>query len=403
MSRITPPHILTLVLLGALSSIPMNIYLPSLPAMAEYFDTSYAVMQLTLTGYLALTAVAQFIVGPLSDRYGRRPVLLIALIIFIVASIGCASSTSLGAFFFFRGCQAVVATGIALTRTIIRDQFATGKSASLIGYVTMGMAMAPMLAPLVGGLTQESFGWQGNFWILTIAGLFVFLLAWLDMGETNSRKSASFRAQFKHYPELFRSRRFWGYALTSSFSSATFFALLGAAPLVGKVAYGLSPAQLGAYFIFTPLGYLIGNGISGAYTQRVGLYRMITVGTALTLSGMSCAVFALLAGFTHPMAFFAFTLFIGLGNGISLPSSNTGVMTVRADLAGTASGIAAALMTMGGAAFANLSGWLIGDGRSALPLAICIVLTATFAFVAALVTVAFERKAHPDEFANSGL
>lgn len=371
----------------------MNIYLPSLPAMTEYFGTSYAVMQLTLTGYLALTAVAQLFVGPLSDRYGRRPVLLAAMAIFILASIGCANATTLWAFFLFRGIQAVVATGIVLTRTMIRDQYSTEKSASLIGYVTMGMALAPMMAPYIGGITQESIGWQGNFWILAIAGLFVITLAWFDMGETNKTKSASFGAQFKHYPFLFSSRRFWGYSLTASFSSATFFALLGAAPLVGAVAYGLSPAQLGAFFIITPLGYLLGNGISGAYTERVGINQMIIIGTTFTAVGMSGAVIALLLGFTHPIAFFGFTIFIGFGNGISLPSANVGLMSVRADLAGTASGVAAALMTLGGATFATLSGWLIGDGSSALPLAICIVSASILAVSTAIYTVRAENRA----------
>ena len=203
----TPPHIITLVSLAGMSALSMNIFLPSLPGMTAYFDTSYAIMNLSISMYLAVTAVLQLFIGPISDRVGRRPVVLISFSIFFIATIGCLVSTSIEIFLFFRMLQAFIVTGMVLSRAIVRDIVENEKAASMIGYVTMGMAIVPMFAPAIGGFLNDLFGWKANFSMLLIIGVVIAIFAFFDLGETNKNIAQGFSKQFKEYPELFKSKR----------------------------------------------------------------------------------------------------------------------------------------------------------------------------------------------------
>lgn len=390
--RYTPPHITTLVLIASLGSISLSIFLASLPEMARYFDVPYSLMQLAITGYLALTSIAHLLLGPISDRYGRRPVMLTSIILFIIVTIGAVMVTSFEAFIVFRVLQSVIVSGLVLSRTIVRDLVAREQAASMIGYVTMGMALAPMMAPPLGGYLAQLFGWQSNFHFLSLFGVVVFIVCWFDLGETNKNKMSSFAAQLKAYPNLLKSRRFWGYGLTAAFSAGTFFAYLGGAPFVGSEIYGLTSAQIGSYLMLTPVGYMIGNGISGRYTNTYGIYKMITVGIIITALGMTGSLICVLAGWDHPLAFFLFTISIGLGNGMTLPSANAGMLDVRPELAGSASGLGGALMTLGGAAFSTLSGMLLTASSGPAPLILCIILAAVLALICALYTIRIEKQ-----------
>jgi DHA1 family bicyclomycin/chloramphenicol resistance-like MFS transporter len=142
---------LTIVLMAASAAMTMNIFLPSLTAISVEFNTSYSTAQLVLSGYLGVTAVVQLIIGPLSDRFGRRPVILVAYLFFMAGSLICAMAPSMEVLLFGRLVQAASATSMALARAIIRDLFTRSKAASMIGYVTMAMAIGPMIAPILGG------------------------------------------------------------------------------------------------------------------------------------------------------------------------------------------------------------------------------------------------------------
>ncbi|MFT4702207.1 MAG: DHA1 family bicyclomycin/chloramphenicol resistance-like MFS transporter, partial [Yoonia sp.] len=217
LDRTTPPHILTLILLAGIGALNMSIFLPSLNAMTEYFDTSYAVMQISLSGYLAMTALLQIFVGPISDKIGRRSVLLVSLSIFIIASIGAYLSTSVEMFLGFRMLQATVAISLVLSRTIVRDMVPQDQAASMIGYVTMGMALVPMVGPMIGGALEQIFDWHASFAVLTVSGIIVLALCYFDLGETVQDGGLGFREQIRSYPALFASPRFWGYALCAAF------------------------------------------------------------------------------------------------------------------------------------------------------------------------------------------
>ena len=219
----------------------------------------------------------QLVLGPLSDRFGRRPVLLTCFSVFLVATVGCLLAPTIEVFLAFRMAQAVIASGIALSRAIVRDMVPADQAASLIGYVTMGMSLVPMVSPMIGGWLDETFGWQSVFVLMLAFGVAVTALMALDLGETNLRPSSSFVAQFRAYPELMRSQRFWGYSLTAALTSGAFFSLLGGGPWVATDLLGMSPSSLGFHFGFISVGYLIGNFLSGRYATRVGLNRMMLV------------------------------------------------------------------------------------------------------------------------------
>jgi len=394
--RRTPPHITTLVVIVATSALPINIFLASLPAMADYYDTPYSLIQFTVTGYLALTGLAQLFIGPISDRFGRRPVMLAALILFILASLGAATAPTFEIFMVFRCLQAVMVTGHVIARASVRDLVAREKAASVLGYVTMGMALAPMLAPPIGGFLSDLFGWQSSFYALAVAGCITLVFVFFDQGETNRHKSANFSEQFRAYPELLTSRRFWGYSLTLVFASGAFFAYLGGAPFVGHEFYGLTSSQVGLYLSITPLGYMIGNGISGRFASYFGLYRMILTGSLSKLIIMSMTLVTAWIGVQHPLGFFGFTFAIGLGNGMILPSANAGVLDVRPALAGSAAGLSGALMTFGGAGLSALSGFLLSETSGAYPLIYCILGSSTLCVLCALYTISIEKQVRGD-------
>lgn len=368
LDRTTPPHIVTLILIAGISALNMSIFLPSLTAMTAYFQTDYATMQYALSGYLAMTAVLQILIGPVSDKIGRRPVVLGSLIIFVIASIGTYLATSITVFLFFRMLQAAVATGIALSRAVVRDMVPQNQAASMIGYVTMGMALVPMVGPMIGGGLDELFGWHATFVFLTLCGIGVLAIAYFDQGETLAAGGMSFRDQFRSYPELFASPRFWGYALCAAFASGAFFALLGGASFIAGTVFGLSPLWSGVALGAPAIGYATGNFISGRFSVKMGINPMALIGTSIIIVGLGSSLILGLIGIQHPLIFFGFCTFLGLGNGIALPNVTAGLLSVRPHLAGTASGLGGALMVGGGAALAQYASTLLNPETGALPM-----------------------------------
>lgn len=385
LDRSTPPHIVTLILIAGISALNMSIFLPSLTAMTDYFQTDYATMQFSLSGYLAMTAVLQIFIGPVSDKIGRRPVVIGSMMIFVLASIGTYFATSITVFLVFRMLQAAVATGLVLSRAVVRDMVPQNQAASMIGYVTMGMALVPMVGPMIGGALDELFGWHATFLFLTICGVGVLAISYFDQGETLTDGGMSFHDQLRSYPELFASPRFWGYALCAAFASGAFFALLGGASFIAGTVFGLSPLWSGIALGAPAIGYAMGNFLSGRYSVRFGINRMAIVGTAIIIAGLGTSLALGLVGIQHPLIFFGFCSFLGLGNGIALPNVTAGLLSVRPHLAGTASGLGSALMVGGGAALAQYASTLLNTETGVLPLQWLMFSTA----VASLLCVLF--------------
>lgn len=391
LDRTTPPHISTLILLAAVPALSMNMFLPSIPAMADHFSVDYKVMQLSVSLYLAVTAVLQLLIGPLSDRYGRRPIILWGVTIFIIATLGCILSPNATMFLAFRMLQAVIATGMALSRAVVRDMVPGAEAASMIGYVTMGMSISPMIGPFFGGVLDTYFGWQATFWVLLILGVMLLAITWTDLGETSTTQNTSFVAQFKQYPELFLSRRFWGYALSATFGSGTFFAYLGGAPFIGEKLFHMNPIWMGLSFGAVSVGYMIGNFISGRFSTRVGINRMILFGCAIMTCGISCSLFLFYLGFGSSIVFFAFMPSVGVGNGMVLPNANAGMLSVRPSLAGSAAGLGGAMQVGGGAAIAAFSGFLLSTETGAFPLLWLMLISGALGLVAITYVIHRER------------
>jgi DHA1 family bicyclomycin/chloramphenicol resistance-like MFS transporter len=382
--RTSPPHVATLVLLAGMSAMVMNIFLPSLPSMTEYFETEYRVMQRSVSFFLGVSAILQIVIGPISDNIGRRPVILWGLVIFLIATLGCIYAPTAEIYLFFRMCQAIVAVAMVLSRAIIRDLYSQDQSASMIGYVTMGMAVVPMLSPILGGILDEFFGWKANFWTLFALGALTLWLVWSDLGETKAVSGKSLRAQFADYPELLRSPRFWGYALASAFCSGSFFAYLGGAPFVGSVVFGLQPTQLGLYFGAPAIGYFFGNFLTGRYAVRFGINRMVLWGCFANAAGTFLSLILFYTGHETALVFFGMMTIVGLGNGLVIPNSAAGMLSVRPHLAGTASGLGGAIMIGGGAALSDQVGVLLTPTSGAYPLLYMMLATALAGIVSIL-------------------
>lgn len=385
--RTTPPHIITLVLLSGVSALNMSIFLPSLSNMADYFDTNYATMQISVSGYLAATAVLQIFIGPISDKFGRRRVVLWSIALFVAATIGAMLATSVEIFLAFRMLQAVVATTMVLTRAIVRDMFSQDQSASVLGYVVMGMALVPMVGPMIGGAIDQLFNWQAVFGFLALSGAAVFALCLFDQGETVRGGGMGFTDQLRTYPELFTSPRFWGYALTAAFGSGAFFALLGGASFISSNIFGLSPVWAGVALGAPAIGYAAGNGLSGKYAMRFGIDHLALIGTIVTLIGLSMSLIVTLFGYSHPLLFFGFMTFLGMGNGLMMPNTAAGLLSVRPHLAGTASGLGSALLIGGGAALSQLAGYILTEESGTLPLQWLMVITSILALLSMLFVI----------------
>lgn len=366
-NRKTPPHILTLVAIAGLAALTMNIFLPSLPEMARFFGADYAVMQFAVSGYLTVTAILQLVIGPASDRYGRRPTLLACLLVYLAATLVCIFATSLGLFMAGRILQAAVVSGFVLSRAIVRDMVPMEEAASMIGYVTMGMTLVPMVGPTLGGYLNDIFSWQATFVTLLVLGFLVLLVAYFDLGETNRSRSESFGAQFAAWPQLITSPRFWGYTLTATFSSGAFFVFLGAGPFIGSVVLHLTPGELGLQFFYITAGYMVGNFVSGRYAKRIGVANMMLGGGIIGTLGAALSMVLLASGVDPTFAFFAPQAVVGFGNGMTLPSANAGIVSVKPDLAGSASGLAGAITIGGGATFSVLASALVTEQSGPWP------------------------------------
>jgi DHA1 family bicyclomycin/chloramphenicol resistance-like MFS transporter len=359
LDRASPPHILTLVVATAVSALATNVFLPSLPGMARYFGTDYAMAQLTVSVYLAATAILQLGIGPASDRFGRRPVMLFCLGMFVAGSAMAILAPTIEVLLAARVLQSFSAAGMVLARAIVRDTVASDEAASRIGYITMGMALVPMVAPVIGGLLEEIHGWQASFGAMLAFGLVAFTMAFLDLGETNRATTTGMAAQVRAYPGLLRLVPFWSYTLSMAFASGIFFVLVGAGPLVATAILGLSPSGYGLYFGLISLGYVIGNFLSGRYSRRLGTNAMTLYGNLVAASGVVIAFLLFASGLGSALSLFGPMTLVGIGNGMTMPNAGAGVVSVRPDLAGSASGLAGAFQLGTAATVSALAGIVV--------------------------------------------
>ncbi|MCI2398170.1 multidrug effflux MFS transporter [Aliiroseovarius subalbicans] len=374
----------TLVLLTGLAVLSLNMFLPSLRQIAVGLEADYALVSLSIGGYLAVSSVLQIIMGPLSDLWGRRPVILIGLVMFTLASIGCLFADNIWVFLAFRVAQGGIVSGMVLSRAIVRDLHEPDEAARQLGIMGMAMALAPLLGPMIGGLLDQMFGWRANFVAYAVMGAVMLVIAWRDLGETNTQPSATFTAQFKTYPTLMRDRAFWAWTICLVFSIGGFYAFMGGAPLVGEGIYGLTPALVGVGMGSISSGFMLGNYLTGRYAGRIGRTRIVIIGRWFATLGPLAGALLLGLGLNHPVVLFGGAIFVGLGNGLTLPGANAGVMSVNPKLAGSASGLSGALTVAGGAVFASVTAAIVGGALGPIVLLIAMALTSGVGLLAAL-------------------
>ena len=392
------PHLITLILITAASIVSLNMFLPSLANMASEFDVSYRVMNISVAGYLAITAILQIIIGPLSDRYGRRIILLLSVSIFCLSTVGCIFSSNVWWFLFFRILQGAMISGTALSRAIVRDMMDTKEAVKILSIIAMAMAIVPMIAPMIGGFLDELYGWRANFWIYLIMGFSLLALIWIDLGETNTKKSDTFYKQFSIYPKLFKSGQFWGYSICMSASVACFYGFLSGAPLVATKVLNLPPTELGLFIGITSLGYFIGSFFSTKLSAYFNLTQMILFGRVIAVLGISIGLIFVLMEYISTLTIFGSMVFIGLGNGFTLPSSHVGIMNVRSDLAGSASGLSGAMAVGFGAVVATLMGLMLTAENGAYNFLFILLITKIISLIAACYVHVIESL--PSEYKN---
>ncbi len=361
MQEIVKPRLflVTLVAATALGPLAMQIFLPSLPLIQSDLGVSAATAQLVLSLSLVAIAFSLLVYGPLSDRFGRRPLLILGLALFLVGSLVGALAPDITTLVVGRTIQAVGgAAGLVLTRTIIRDIYGRERSASMIAYVTTAMVIAPMLAPAIGGVINDHFGWRANFAFVGLAGILVTALVVARLPEThNERESfAGVRNTIVVFVQLLRNPEFRGFALQSAFSIATFFSFAAAAPYVVIVVMDRPASMYGVFFIAISFAFMIGNFIAGRISERVGVERMVFLGSGLAVSGTVLSLVCLVTFGWVPWSLFGPVVLLGLGNGMSMPNAIAGAISVDPRIAGAASGLAGFLQMLVAALFAQLAG-----------------------------------------------
>ncbi|GII00268.1 Bcr/CflA family drug resistance efflux transporter [Planobispora takensis] len=372
--------------------LPVNIYLPALPNIAAAFDADFASVNLSVAVYAVATALIEIIAGALSDRYGRRPVVLTSVSIFIVASIGCALAPGIGIFLVCRTFQAAIAACFSVAMVVIRETSGEREAVRRIGLAGMGWALAPMLGPTLGGILDELFGWRTIFVVLALLGGTVLIASMRQLKETSPHPGASKGRLLSSFRRILGSPRFWAYTLCMACSTGTLYVFLGGAPLVMGDHFGGSSVALGLCMAMVPGGFVLGSYLAGICASRFFRSHILLYARVLTCGGLLAGLVLATLHDIHALAFFSSCLFIGMGNGLTAPVVNVAVMAERADLAGTATGLSAAMSIGGGALISSVAGLPLGAAGSVRTLLALLLTSASLALLAAICAALVDRR-----------
>jgi MFS transporter, DHA1 family, multidrug resistance protein len=368
---------LTLLLsfLTALGPMSMDLYLPSLPDIAQSLNAPIVDVQLTIALYLLGFGVGQIVYGPVSDRFGRRPVLLIALALYGVASIACVLAQSIDALIAARFVQGLGGAGsVVLARAVVRDIYSgvrAGRELSLMGSI---MALAPIVAPMIGGLLQTAFGWRACFILLvTFAIVAGAAAAWL-LPETLPKRTPgpfSLRSMGALYRSVLVHRGFLANLGIMTTTFIALFAWVSGAPIVMQgTVYGLTPLVFGITYAMGAGGYMVGTFIASRIVMRFGLDRTMGIGAVAMAAGGLVMIVVLALGLANVTWFVgAMTIFLA-GMGFTLPMAMAGALTPFPDRAGTASSLMGFTQQTGAALAAGGIGFYLGN--SAWPVAVTV-------------------------------
>ena len=342
-----PPSPLALLWLisGCLMLQPLStdLYLATLPHLARHFDATPAAVQQTLSLFVIGFGSAQLIIGPLSDRYGRRPVLLVGIGLYVAASIACALADSMGALIATRFAQAVgCCSAVVIARAIIRDVYTPAEGAHVIAQASSLLALAPIVGPIAGGYLQTSFGWRAAFVVLAAFGAGLGLLAWRMLGETNRhRDPAATRPSSlaATYRSIARRPEFWAYTLPGALSFASIFVFISGSSFVLINVLKVPTQYFGYCFAFGVGGYLLGTLVCRRLLVRIGIERTLTIGTTgSAIAGCLFAV-AIALGLIHWATVVGALFLTMFAHGLNFPCCQTGAVAPFPKSAGAAAGL----------------------------------------------------------------
>ena len=374
--------------MSGVGSLSLNILVPALPSLAMKFDADPAHVELTVSLYILGLAAAQLIFGPLSDRFGRRRVVLAGLALATVASTSAIFAGGIASLVAWRVLQSLGASsGQTIGRAIIRDLYERDRAASMIGLVTSVVVLMPMAAPLIGGILDTLLGWEAVF--VFSAALSVLVLAWAALALPETHKGTGERNRFRSdLRALAASPRFFGYALCAGLGSAPFFSFLGGAPHVVISMLGRTSAEYGLWFFIPSLGFMAGNFIVSRVATRLGIDMMIWWGITFTIAGalLNVIVYIALPGWEMATIFLP-QIVVGIGNGLLLPTAVAGAVSIRPQVAGTASGMTGFIQMAICAGAAQLSGYLVARASNAIPMLLLILIFGLATATAAAVLV----------------
>lgn len=384
----TPTTLLWLVT-GCLMLQPLStdLYLASLPGMATDFGVGPADVQHTLSLFVIGFGAAQLISGPLSDRYGRKPVMIGGLTLYLVSSIACAFAPGLAWLVAARFVQAIgCCTGVVVARAVIRDAYAPAEGARMLAKASSLLSLAPILGPILGGYLQAAFGWRAAFAALALAGLVTWLAAMRMMSESNAQPDGAAMRPGRlagSYLEVARNPAFWAYALPGTLSYASIFAFISATPFVLIRVLGVPSQNYGYYFAAGVFGYLGGTLLCRRLIGRIGMQHTLERGTLVGLVGGLGFLAMALGGFASATLVVAAQFVVMLAHGINFPCAQAGSLAPFPEKAGAAAGLFG-FISMLGAFFTGM--WVASshDG-TILPLASISAAIALALFISARV------------------
>jgi DHA1 family bicyclomycin/chloramphenicol resistance-like MFS transporter len=374
----------TLGLASALGVTSSTMYIPALPEMAIDLDVPIGDIQLTVALYVIFFGIGNLVLGPLSDRFGRRRILFVGNIICLVASLICMLATHLQILLWARILQALGACAGSITsRAMVRDLFDREGTARAMTTLSMAVTLVPVLAPILGGYLQIWFGWRSIFLFLAVASAVVMLFARAFLPETNvnlQNQTSLLRGVGISFMTLLKSRSYIGYLLAITSIGGSFYAFIAASPIILISIYGLTPVEFGIYTTLLPIGFIIGSWITNRVVGRLDLNRLIFIGgVILLIAGVAqLAVFRVESSWAVIVPLFI----VGLSNGLIMPTVYAASVSLYPHLAGAAAGLTNATQNLSAAATTLIISRVVIE--TSMSLAVAYIITSLLVLVGAL-------------------
>lgn len=346
-----------LVAAGSLGLLASSIYVPSIPDIARALAVPVGLVQLTMTVFLVCYGVSMLVIGPLSDRYGRRKVMLSGILLCMAGSLVCAAAPGIEVLLVGRAVQAIGGcAGVVIARAMVRDLFDREQTARAMAVLAASITLVPIFAPMLGGYLHVWLGWRANFVVVALAGAVLFVIIAKRLPETNvqlQNQATLFRGLMSSFAVLLRVRRFLGYALVTGCGGAAYYAFAAAAPVVFIEHFHVSPDVYGLYAAASSAGFFCGSVLSSRFSIRMGPDWFIRLGGWLQFAAGAAMIALALAHYATPWAVVPSLLFMGVGNGLYMPNAFAGGVSIEPRLAGAAAGLAG-FVQMAGAGLATL-------------------------------------------------